>query len=51
MIKISSLAKNKLIETIKNDNGKSIFLFLKGGGCNGFLINLKFYKIIINPIN
>ncbi len=41
MIKISSLAKSKLIETIKNDNGKSIFLFLKGGGCNGFSYKFK----------
>tara|TARA_Y100000741_G_scaffold14141_1_gene11179 strand:+ start:1698 stop:2033 length:336 start_codon:yes stop_codon:yes gene_type:complete len=49
MIKISSVAKNKLIETIKNNNGKSIFLFLKGGGCNGFSYKFKVLQDNIKP--
>lgn len=35
MISITSIAKNKLINLIKNE-GKSAFLYMKGGGCNGF---------------
>ena len=42
MINISSSAKNKLIETIKNNNGKSLFLFKKVAVVMVFLINLKF---------
>lgn len=40
MITISSLAKTNLINLIKKD-GKSAFLYLKGGGCNGFSYKFK----------
>ena len=40
MITITNIAKNKLINLIKND-GKSAFLYLKGGGCNGFSYKFK----------
>ena len=40
MITITNIAKNKLINLIKKD-GKSAFLYLKGGGCNGFSYKFK----------
>ena len=40
MISITNIAKKKLIELIKKDN-QSIFLYLKGGGCNGFSYTFK----------
>ncbi len=40
MIKISQLAKKKLVQLIKKEN-QSIFLYLKGGGCNGFTYTFK----------
>jgi iron-sulfur cluster insertion protein len=40
MIKITNVAKNKLINLIKNE-GKSIYLYIKGGGCNGFSYKFK----------
>lgn len=40
MITITNIAKNKLIDLIKKD-GKSAFLYLKGGGCNGFSYKFK----------
>ena len=40
MITISFLAKKKLINLIKKE-GKSAFLYLKGGGCNGFSYKFK----------
>ena len=41
MIKISSRAKEKLINLIKNQDKQGAFLYLKGGGCNGFSYKLK----------
>jgi Fe-S cluster assembly iron-binding protein IscA len=35
MITITNIAKKKLLELITKDN-QSLFLYLKGGGCNGF---------------
>ena len=43
MITISNIARNKLIDLIKKD-GKSAFLYLKGGGCNGFSYKFKILK-------
>jgi len=40
MITISNIAKRKLLELIKKDN-QSLFLYLKGGGCNGFSYTFK----------
>ena len=40
MITITNNAKNKLIDLIKKD-GKSAFIYLKGGGCNGFSYKFK----------
>ena len=49
MIKISTLAKSKIIDTIKQNNGKSMYLFLKGGGCNGFSYKFKVLNDDIKP--
>ena len=40
MINITSKAKNVLNNLIKKENGKAAFLYLKGGGCNGFSYKL-----------
>lgn len=40
MITITNIAKNNLINLI-NLQGKSAFLYLKGGGCNGFSYKFK----------
>jgi Fe-S cluster assembly iron-binding protein IscA len=50
MITISNIAKNKLIDLIKNNgNNKSAFLYLKGGGCNGFSYKFKILNTIEKP--
>ena len=36
MITISNIAKQKLKNLIVNNSGKSAYLYLKSGGCNGF---------------
>ena len=41
MITISNKAKNVLIDIIKKTNGSAAFLYLKGGGCNGFSYKFK----------
>jgi len=43
MISFSNNAKNHLINLIKKD-GKSAYLYLKGGGCNGFSYKFKILK-------
>ena len=43
MIKVTNIAKNKLINLIKKE-GKSIFLYIKGTGCNGFSYKFKILK-------
>lgn len=40
MINITNNAKKKLLELITKDN-QSLFLYLKGGGCNGFSYTFK----------
>ena len=50
MIQISDIAKKKIIELIKKDNiSKSVFLYLKGGGCNGFSFKFKLLENDIKP--
>ena len=44
MINISINAKNVLQNLIKKENGKAVFLYLKGGGCNGFSYKFKILK-------
>ena len=44
MIKITQKASNILEKLIKNNNGTGAFLYLKGGGCNGFSYKFKIYK-------
>ena len=36
MITITNLAKYKIKDLITSNSGKSAYLYLKGGGCNGF---------------
>jgi len=43
MISFSNKAKNHLINLIKKD-GKSAYLYLKGGGCNGFSYKFEILK-------
>lgn len=49
MITITNIAKKKLIDLIKKNNGKSVFLYLKGGGCNGFSYKFKILHENIKP--
>ena len=44
MITITQNAKNILQNLIKKENGKAAFLYLKGGGCNGFSYKFKILK-------
>ena len=44
MIQITHKARNILLNLIKKYEGKSIFLYLKGGGCNGFSYKFKILK-------
>ena len=44
MINISNKAKNVLVNLIKQKNGSSAFLYLKGSGCNGFSYKFKILK-------
>ena len=48
MITLSNIAKNKLTNLIYQD-GKAAFLYLKGGGCNGFSYKFKILKHNIKP--
>lgn len=41
MIKVTNKAKDVLLDLIKRENGKAAFLYLKGGGCNGFSYKFK----------
>ncbi len=41
MIKISKLAQSKIKEMITNNKGKAAYLYLQGGGCNGFSYKFK----------
>ena len=49
MIKITSKAKNILESIINKEQGKAVFLYLKGGGCNGFSYKFKILKYDIKP--
>ncbi len=44
MIAISNLAKLKIREMITNNLGKAVFLYIKGGGCNGFNYTFEILK-------
>lgn len=44
MITISQTAKSILQNLINKENGKAVFLYLKGGGCNGFSYKFKILK-------
>tara|TARA_B110000858_G_C17799599_1_gene474518 strand:+ start:1197 stop:1532 length:336 start_codon:yes stop_codon:yes gene_type:complete len=44
MINLTLKAKNHLINLIKNNNGINAYLYLKGGGCNGFSFKFKILK-------
>ena len=43
MITVTNIARKKLLDLI-NENGKAAFLYLKGGGCNGFSFKFKILK-------
>lgn len=45
MLKISSIAKNTILNIINKNDGNAAFLYLKGGGCNGFSYK---FKILLN---
>lgn len=50
MITITNLAKKKMIDLIKKEGkSNSIFLYLKGGGCNGFSYKFKILKEDAKP--
>ena len=51
MISISQSAKNVLTNLIKKENGQAAFLYLKGGGCNGFSYKFKILKEDKKPKN
>lgn len=51
MINISNKAKNVLTKLIKQENGSAAFLYLKGGGCNGFSYKFKILKQDKKPNN
>ena len=36
LIKITNIAKKKIVERIKDNGGKAMLLYLDGGGCVGF---------------
>tara|TARA_B100000900_G_scaffold413449_1_gene437473 strand:- start:1550 stop:1879 length:330 start_codon:yes stop_codon:yes gene_type:complete len=44
MINLTSKAKSVLTNLIAKENGKAAFLYLKGGGCNGFSYKFKILK-------
>ena len=46
MIKITQIAKHKLISLIKQNNSEAAYLYLKGGGCNGFSYKFKMLKTL-----
>ena len=50
MITITNLAKKKMIDLIKKEGkSNSIFLYLKGGRCNGFSYKFKILKEDAKP--
>ena len=49
MISISQNAKNVLTNLIKKENGQAAFLYLKGGGCNGFSYKFKILQEDVKP--
>ena len=49
MITISQSAKNVLTNLIKKENGQAAFLYLKGGGCNGFSYKFKILQEDVKP--
>ena len=49
MISITPNAKNVLVNLINQENGEAAFLYLKGGGCNGFSYKFKILNIDKKP--
>ena len=49
MITITNVAKHKLKNLIVNNSGKSAYLYLKSGGCNGFNYTFSVLKEDKNP--
>lgn len=41
MISITNIAKKHLTHIIKRNNSKALYLYLEGGGCNGFNYKIK----------
>ena len=46
MITISQTAKNKICEMMSKVGKKSILLYVKGGGCNGFSYNFEILETV-----
>ena len=44
VVKITNVAKLKLVQMLKTHNTNNALFYIKGGGCNGF-------KYVIEPIN
>ena len=51
MLTITNIAKTKIKEMITNNLGKAVFLYIKGGGCNGFNYTFDILKQDIKPSN
>ena len=49
MISITNVAKKHLKNIITKNNSKALYLYLKGGGCNGFNYKLKPLEINKKP--
>ena len=49
MITVSQSAKNKICEMVSKVDKKSILLYVKGGGCNGFSYNFKILDSDVKP--
>ena len=44
MLTITNVAKTKIKEMITNNLGKAAFIYVKGGGCNGFNYTFEILK-------
>lgn len=49
MITMTAIAKRKLVNLIEK-SGKSAFLYLRGGGCNGFSYKFKILQKDEKPL-
>lgn len=50
MITMTAIAKRKLVNLIEK-SGKSAFLYLRGGGCNGFSYKFKILQKDEKPLH